>query len=189
VTRSRRLRRRPAKTADDGVRATATTSAQRRGGARLSNGITLEPDVDRALALRASVSAVIFDRRDRVLLQQRSDGGQWGLPGGSVEIGESVAQAIVREVREETGLDVVPRRLIGVYSEPSLQVVRYPDGNVWHSVNVCFECAVRGGSLTTCDETLALAYVPAGRLPAAILPNHVVRIRDARRRRPAAYVR
>ncbi|MBI2215749.1 MAG: NUDIX domain-containing protein [Candidatus Rokubacteria bacterium] len=141
------------------------------------------------MALRASVSAVIFDRRGRLLLQQRSDGGQWGLPGGSVEIGESVTRAVIREVREETGLEVVPRRLIGVYSDPSLQVVRYPDGNVWHYVNVCFECVVRSGSLTTCDETLALEYVPAGRLPATILPNHVVRIRDARRRRPAAFVR
>jgi len=93
------------------------------------------------------------------LLQQRSDGGQWGLPGGSVEIGESVTGAVAREVREETGLTVVPRRLVGVYSDPELQVVRYPDGNVWHYVNVCFECVVRGGSLTTCDETLALEWV------------------------------
>jgi ADP-ribose pyrophosphatase YjhB (NUDIX family) len=132
---------------------------------------------------------VIFDRRGRVLLQQRSDGGQWGLPGGSVEIGESVSAAVVREVHEETGLVVVPRRLVGVYSDPALQIVRYPNGNAWHYVNVCFECAVRGGALTTCDETLALAWVDPRRLPPTILPNHVVRIRDAGRRRPAAFVR
>lgn len=111
--------------------------------------ITLEREHERALGVRPSVSAVIFDRRGRLLLQQRSDGGQWGLPGGSVEIGEALATAVVREVREETGLIVVPRRLIGVYSDPSLQVVRYPDGNVWHYVSCLFECAVRGGQLTT----------------------------------------
>src|SRR6266404_7751893 len=83
--------------------------------------ITLEPDVTQALGVRPSVSAVIFDRRGRLLLQQRSDGGQWGLPGGSVEIGESLAEAARREVLEETGLVVVVRRLIGVYSEPALQ--------------------------------------------------------------------
>src|SRR5438874_11508176 len=88
--------------------------------------ITLERDHERALGVRPSVSAVIFDRRRRLLLQQRSDGGQWGLPGGSVEIGESLAEAARREVLEETGLVVVVRRLIGVYSEPALQVVRYP---------------------------------------------------------------
>jgi ADP-ribose pyrophosphatase YjhB (NUDIX family) len=151
--------------------------------------ITLERDHERALGVRPSVSAVIFDRRRRLLLQQRSDGGQWGLPGGSVEIGESVTDAIAREVREETGLTVVPRRLVGIYSDPVLQVVRYPDGNVWHYVNVCFECAVRGGTLTTCDETLALAWVALDALPETLLPNHRVRIRDARARRVAAFVR
>jgi ADP-ribose pyrophosphatase YjhB (NUDIX family) len=152
-------------------------------------GISLEPRADRARGLRVGVAAVVFDRRGRVLLQQRSDGGQWGLPGGSVEIGESVRDAVIREVREETGLRVAVRRLVGVYSDPALQVVRYPDGNVWHYVSVCFECAVRGGRLTTCDETLALQYVSPARLPATLLPNHRIRIRDARRRRRAAFVR
>jgi ADP-ribose pyrophosphatase YjhB (NUDIX family) len=123
------------------------------------------------------------------LLQQRSDGGQWGLPGGSVEVGESVRDAVIREVREETGLRVAVRRLVGVYSDPALQVVRYPGGDVWHYVTVCFECAVRGGELTTGDETLALRYVSPRRLPATLLSNHRLRIRDARSRRPAAFVR
>lgn len=57
--------------------------------------ITLEREYDRALGVRPSVSAVIFfDRRGRLLLQRRADGGQSGLPGGSVEIGESVTDAI-----------------------------------------------------------------------------------------------
>lgn len=151
--------------------------------------ITLESDVDKAIGIRPSVSAVIFDRRGRLLLQQRSDGGQWGLPGGSVEIGESLYAAVRREVLEETGLDVTVRRLVGVYSDPALQVVRYPNGNVWHYVNVCFECAVRGGTLTTCDETLDLQYFALRRLPPSLLPNHRVRIRDARARRAAAFIR
>jgi len=148
-----------------------------------------EPDYDKALGIRPSVSAVIFDRRGRLLLQQRSDGGQWGLPGGSVEIGESVTDAAAREVLEETGLTVRVRRLIGVYSDPALQVVRYPDGNVWHYVSVCFECTVKGGELTTCDETLALDYFSLRRLPATLLPNHRIRIRDARARRAVAFIR
>ena len=72
----------------------------------VTGGIRPERDWERALGVRPSASAVIFDRRGRVLLQQRSDGGQWGLPGGSVEIGESVTDAAIREVREETGLSV-----------------------------------------------------------------------------------
>lgn len=112
--------------------------------------ITIERDHERALGVRPSVSAVIFDHRGHLLLQQRSDGGQWGLPGGSVEIGESVVDAVIREVLEETGLT---------------------------------------GELTTCDETLDLRYVPPGRLPSTLLSNHRIRIRDARARRAAAFVR
>ena len=151
--------------------------------------ITLEPDLSRVIGVRTSVSAVIFDRRGRLLLQQRSDGGQWGLPGGSVEIGESLRDAIIREVNEETGLTVTPGRLVGLYSSPAFQIVRYPDGNAWHYVNACFECRVRGGRLTTCDETLALDYFAPGRLPATLLPNHRIRIRDARARRATTFVR
>jgi ADP-ribose pyrophosphatase YjhB (NUDIX family) len=135
------------------------------------------------------VSAVILDARRGLLLQQRADGGQWGLPGGSVEIGESVLEATAREVREETGLRVAVGRLVGVYSDPRLQVVRYPDGRVWHYVNLCFECAVRGGELQTCDETLDLKFFSPRRLPGTLLPNHRVRIRDALKRGAAPFIR
>lgn len=151
--------------------------------------ITLEREYDRALGVRPSVSTVIFDRRGRLLLQQRSDGGQWGLPGGSVEIGESVTDAIRREVAEETGRAVAVRRVVGIYSDPRRQVVRYPDGNVWHYVNVCFECAVRGGALQLSDETLVLGYFAVSGLPRTLLPNHRIRIRAAGRRHVTAFVR
>jgi ADP-ribose pyrophosphatase YjhB (NUDIX family) len=66
------------------------------------------------------VAAVVLDGEGRILLQRRSDNGLWGLPGGSVEIGEAVRDAIKREVREETGLTVEVVRLIGVYSNPKV---------------------------------------------------------------------
>jgi 8-oxo-dGTP pyrophosphatase MutT (NUDIX family) len=143
----------------------------------------------RARGVRPSVSAVIFDRQGRVLLQQRSDGGQWGLPGGSVEIGESVRAAVVREVKEETGLRVRPGRVVGIYSDPRLQVAQYPDGNVWHYVSICFECRVVGGRLATGDETLDLRFFAPPRFPRTLLRNHRVRIRDARAHRAEAFVR
>jgi ADP-ribose pyrophosphatase YjhB (NUDIX family) len=151
--------------------------------------IVRETDLARVVGIRASVSAVIFDRRGWVLLQRRADSGQWGLPGGSMEIGESLHDAVVREVHEETGLTVSPGRLVGVYSRPELQVVRYPNGIAWHYVNVCFECGVRGGRLTTGDETLALSWTAPRRLPRGLLSNHRIRIRDACARRVAPFVR
>jgi ADP-ribose pyrophosphatase YjhB (NUDIX family) len=128
-------------------------------------------------------------RDARLLLQQRADGGQWGLPGGSVEIGETVTQAISREVREETGLDVQRGRLIGVYSDPAFQVLQYPDGQVWHYVNLCFECTILGGVFTTSDETLALDFFSPSELPARLLPVHTVRIQDALTKQLEPFIR
>jgi ADP-ribose pyrophosphatase YjhB (NUDIX family) len=139
----------------------------------------IERDITKATAIRPSVSAVIRDGRGRVLLGRRADNGQWGLPGGNVEIGESVTAAIVREAREETGLEVAVVRLVGVYSDPAWMVVRYPDGRVVHYVNTCFECRVTRGELATCSETTALAYFDPAALPEDTVPQHRLRIADA----------
>ena len=74
--------------------------------------------------LGLSVSAMVW-REHEILLMRRSDNGYWGLPGGFVELGESVAEAARREVAEETGWSVEIGRLIGVYSDPVHQVVDY----------------------------------------------------------------
>jgi ADP-ribose pyrophosphatase YjhB (NUDIX family) len=74
--------------------------------------------------LGLSVSAMVW-RDDEILLMRRSDNGCWGLPGGFVELGESVSEAARREVEEETGWSIEIGRLIGVYSDPAHQVVDY----------------------------------------------------------------
>ena len=139
----------------------------------------IERDVSKATAIRPSVSAVVRDGRGRILLGRRADSGEWGLPGGNVEIGESVAEAIRREVREETGLEVDVVRLVGVYSDPAWQVVRYPDGRVVHYVTSLFECRAGGGALATSAETLELGYFDPLALPADMVPQHRMRIADA----------
>ncbi len=148
-----------------------------------------EPDVRKATVLRPSVAAILRDGDGRILLQRRSDNGRWGLPGGSVEIGESVCEAIVREVREETGLDVEAERLIGVYSDPALQVVRYRSGDVVHYISTLLACRILGGSLRTCAETLDLRFFDPAGLPDDLLPMHRIRIADALANRPAAFIR
>ncbi len=127
---------------------------------------------------------------DGVLLQRRDDNGKWGLPGGGVEPGESVRVAVIREVREETGLDVEPLRLIGVYSDPvNHQVITYPDGNVIHYVSAVFECTIRGGALACGVESLELGFFPPDALPADTLPISRIRIADAITGRVEAFIR
>ncbi len=140
--------------------------------------------------LRLAVSAIVWDDLGRLLLQQRSDNGYWGFPGGGVEPGETVMAAIVREVREETGYSVRPARLIGVYSDPSgFQVVRYPEGNVVHYVTIVFEAALTGGTPTLCDETSAIAWSLPEELPEPFVPSHRIRLADALARRESAFIR
>jgi len=121
---------------------------------------------------------------------QRSDNGHWGLPGGYVECGESVAAATAREVFEETGVEVEVGRLIGVYSEPARQVIAYPTGDRVQAVNLCFEARPVGhGAPTTPEETLASGFFPTGALPAPLVPIHQIRIDDAVAGSAAAAVR
>lgn len=72
--------------------------------------------------------AIIQDESGRILLQQRSDYGDWGLPGGGMEAGESVEETMLREVMEETGLEVKKYQLNSIYSGSRMEYT-YPDGN------------------------------------------------------------
>lgn len=149
----------------------------------------IERDWSQVEAIRPSVSAFVL-HEGRVLLQQRSDNGRWGLPGGSIEIGETVAAATVREVEEETGFDVAIERLVGVYSDPRVQVVRYPDGRVWHYVNLCFACSLRGGSARPQPgESLAVDWFLPEELPADFVGLHHQRIADAMTGALAPFIR
>lgn len=108
--------------------------------------------------LAVGCSATVFDAaQQRMLLGRRADGGQWGVPGGYMEAGESLTEACAREVWEETGLEVRVTRLIGVYTTPHL-LVEYPDGNRWQLVVLHFEAETVGGTLQAGDETTEVGY-------------------------------
>lgn len=138
---------------------------------------------------RAAADAVLFDERGRVLLQRRADFNVWGLPGGAVEVGETLECAVRREVKEETGFDVEVIRLTGVYSNPEQTTVRYPSGDVVHYVSLVFECRVVGGSPRTDAESTAQAWFGPDALPPDVMKEHLGRIRDAAERRTATFVR
>lgn len=131
----------------------------------------------------AGVAAVVFDGSGRVLLGRRADNGLWGLPSGRVEPTETAEQAAVREVREETSLQVEVIRFVGVYSDPESQVFVYPTGEVVQFVTACFLCRVVGGRLRADgSETTDVAFFAADRLPAGLLNMHPRWLSDAQSR-------
>ena len=107
------------------------------------------------LLLLPAVAALIRDGEGRILLQRRADDGRWNLPAGAIDPGESPDQAVVREVREETGLEVRPVRVAGVFGGPDGFHHRYPNGDEVEFTAIVFECAVVGGSLDADDEETA----------------------------------
>lgn len=124
------------------------------------------------------VGGCIRNQEGEVLLQRRSGSGLWGFPGGAIEPGETVQEAAVREIREETGLDVQVDKLIGIYTDPDMT---YPNGDHAHSICIGVEFTVRSGELT-CDgnETLALQYFPLDNMPPLFCSQHERLLRDIR---------
>jgi 8-oxo-dGTP diphosphatase len=137
-----------------------------------------------------AVAAIIRDELGRVLLIRRGDGRGWSLPGGIMEPGEGVVDSLVREVHEETGLEVEPVRLVGVYSDPVLLHVTYPNGDQAQFVSSTFECHVLSGELRADgDESLEVAYFSPDTLPEQVVCDHAIRIHDALGGREAAFFR
>ena len=128
--------------------------------------------VGRQGVLRVGASAIIFDRATQsVLLTRRSDNGRWCLPGGGMDPGESVEETCIREVLEETGLEVAVTRLVGVYTSPDI-MVEYADGNKVQPVAFSFEAEVIGGELGLSDETTEYGYIPVDALDSVDLMEH-----------------
>jgi HAD superfamily hydrolase (TIGR01450 family) len=136
------------------------------------------------------VAAVAIDSESRILLIQRSDNGLWGIPTGHIEPGETIAEAITREVHEETGLHVSIERVSGVYSEPTAQVYTYPSGEIAHFITTCFRCKVESGQLASDQqETLAVVLSGTRQLPEPFMPVHRQWIDDALAQTERTFIR
>ena len=124
------------------------------------------------------VFALIFEEEDHVLVGRRRDYDIWNLPGGAMEAGETVTEAIAREVKEETGLVVEVERLVGVYSKPYRS-----------EVVLTLQCRPVSGELRPTAEATEWHYFPVDELPRSLLPKHRERILDAARHQATAILR
>ncbi|MBB5852523.1 NUDIX domain-containing protein [Amycolatopsis umgeniensis] len=139
-----------------------------------------DPSAPKANNVVPSVTVAIRDNEGRILLIHKVDNNLWALPGGGHDAGESIADTAIREVREETGLDIEVQRLVGTYTDPR-HVMAYDDGEVRQQFSLCFEGRWTGGTAREDGtETKAVRWVQVGELAALnIHPSMRLRIEHA----------
>ncbi|MCX5376959.1 NUDIX hydrolase [Streptomyces sp. NBC_00091] len=116
-----------------------------------------DPHAPQANSLVPAASAVVVDEDGRVLLQRRTDNGMWALPGGKMDLGESIGDCAVRETYEETGITVEITGIVGTYTNPG-HVFAYDDGEVRQEFSICLLARPTGGTLRPSDESFEVAW-------------------------------
>ncbi|MEV7356774.1 MULTISPECIES: NUDIX domain-containing protein [unclassified Kitasatospora] len=139
-----------------------------------------DPHAPKANSLVPAASVVVVDGDGRVLLQRRTDNGMWALPGGKMELGESLADCGVRETREETGIDVVITGIVGTYTDPG-HVFAYDDGEVRQEFSICLLGEPLGGELRVSGESFEVGWFsPADADGLPMVPSIRKRLADWR---------
>lgn len=147
-----------------------------------------DPNAPKANSLVPAASAVVVDDEGRILLHKRTDNEYWSIPGGAMKPGESIAETVLREVEEETGIEVEVQKILGVYSNPR-HVSVYDDGEVRQQFSVCFLCHAVGGDLRTSEESSEVRFVELGETEALeIHPSIRLRIQHYAEDRPEPYI-
>lgn len=118
-----------------------------------------DPNAPEANSMVPAVNVVVQNDDAEILMIRRSDNGNWALPGGAIDLGESMTQAAVREVEEETGIDCEITGLIGIYTDPG-HIILYTSNN---EARQEFSILLRGrpvsGVPTTSDESLDVRWI------------------------------
>ncbi len=126
------------------------------------------------------VRALIFNERGELLLQKQALFRSWALPHGCVDVGESVLDALKREVKEETGLSIIRAESFGLYTDPKYSVT-YPNGDQVQTFTMAFLVRDWSGELAVDgDEVTDLGFFPLDNLPEPIYPIHADTIHDYR---------
>ena len=147
-----------------------------------------DPQAPKANSIVVAVTAFVTNGENQVLLIRRTDNGLWAVPGGAQDFGEYVAEAAVRETKEESGVDIEVTGIVGIYSDPK-HVMAYSDGEVRQQFSICFRGRYVGGELTPSSESSEVRWVPRAELDGLLIhPSMRLRIDHGYERRPEPYI-
>jgi ADP-ribose pyrophosphatase YjhB (NUDIX family) len=148
-----------------------------------------DPDAPQAGSIVPSVNVVVTNAAGEILLIRRTDNGNWALPGGGVDIGESLPQAAIRETREETGVDCEITGLSGIYTDPGHVILYTSNGEVRQEFSVVLTARATGGQPTPSSETSEVRWVATGDLEAYEMdPSMRLRVRHYAGHRGQPYI-
>jgi 8-oxo-dGTP pyrophosphatase MutT (NUDIX family) len=142
----------------------------------------------KANSIVPSATAIVLNEAGELLMVRKTDNKLWALPGGGMDPGESISQTVVRETKEETGMDVEVTGVVGIYTNPG-HVIAYDDGEVRQQMSICFTTNLLGGTIGTSSETSEVEFVPVERLDElTINPSMRLRIDHWLERREEPYI-
>jgi len=118
-----------------------------------------DPDAPAANSIVPSANVVVVNDAGEILLIRRTDNGNWALPGGAVDLGESLPQAAVRETREESGIDCEITGMSGIYTDPGHVLLYTSNGEVRQEFSIVLTARPAGGQLTPSDESSEVRWV------------------------------
>jgi ADP-ribose pyrophosphatase YjhB (NUDIX family) len=125
-----------------------------------------DPEAPRATSLVPSANVVVTNEDGDVLLIRRSDNDNWALPGGAMDLGESLPDTAVRETAEETGINVEVTGLVGIFTDPRHVILYTSNGEVRQEFSVVFAARPTGGSPTTSAESTEVRWIPVREIDA-----------------------
>lgn len=137
-----------------------------------------DPEAPKPNSIRPATAVALFDSNSNILLLRRKDNDKWTMPGGTLDYGESLTDCAVREVHEETGLQIRITGLIGTYSDPHI-LIAYSDGEVRQEFTLVYAAEIEAGELKIDDESKEFRWIPlAASLELPLAESQKRRLRD-----------
>ncbi len=118
-----------------------------------------DPNAPAANSMVPSVNVVIENDAGEILLIERSDNGNWAVPGGAIDLGESMAQAGVRETKEETGIDCEIVDVIGIFTDPKHIILYTSNNEARQEFSILLRARATGGEPTPSSESTSVHWV------------------------------